>query len=637
MKKILVLFLFVSQSVFSQLENHIWYFSNTNIGLLFDSATNNITVTHAHNPLNLSGVSVACNHNGNLLFYTDGINVYDKSNLLMPNGGGLNGHPNTVQSGIICPFPNHINQYFVFSNNGESPNSGSIYYSVVDMGLNGNGTIANPLGDIVSGHKNVFLTDSTTEGCYVITGASNNYWLLIPIINSTRIKLFKIDSSGISLQNSYNLGLNVGISSQIKYSYASKKLAIANMIESLPSIIVDFDNTTGSFSNPLPITGTPMGSSTNYWQGVFDCEWSSDGTKLYFTKYRMSNSGGRLYQYDIQNPNSQPIIIANLSSSSNSFLAKGLKIGPDNKIYFMYVNQSGQTRYIGVINNPNNAGSGCDYTPLGLDLGQDIGNSHKFPEFLPPNICSGYSLNNINDTFEYDCRLGPDKSYQFILDSMINNPCNEVLTIQQAHAEYGSCYVVGNSIYYNQPSNYVSNEDIAVTICNDNGNCNVAHIYIQYSYNGPQVPTIWMENDTLFTNALFSVQWFLNGNAITGANNSYYVPNISGIYTVLSTLGVCKEESSSFIYLNNQEIMMNDLINIFPNPFSDEIYIKINDDVNEYSIKIFSLLEQEVYQNTNIQSSNFKLNLKNLPEGIYYLIISSKENNVYKKIILCQK
>lgn len=540
---------------------------------MFDFVTNNPSVTSSHAALNLSGISVATNPTtGSVLFYTDGINIYDRNHILMPNGTGLLGHQYTVQSGQICPNPANSNQYYVFSNNGESPTSGSVHYSIVDMTLAGNGSSSNPLGDVVSGQKNIFLVDQTTEACYTVFGGAGVYWILIPQINTTNIRLFKVTSSGIILYSTYNTGINNGNSAQIKYSYTAKKLALANMIESQASYIVSFDNISGVFSNPYSIPGTPMGSG-DYTKGIFECEWSEDGTKLYFSKYRMSISGGRLYQYDLNNQSQLPIVVYNLSTSNTSYIAKGLKRGPDGKIYFMYVNSNGQTRYLGIVNNPNISGNGCNFVANGIDLGLNIGNCHKFPEFLPPEHCDIFSTNNPTYSISYDCRLGPDMIYNLPVDSLVNNSCGLSISVGSVQVQHGTATVSGTTVVYHQPPQFVTGDQIQIQLCDQWNNCHTSVVTVNYIYSGPPEPIIWQSGDTLFSDAIHSIQWYCDGVPIAGANEPLYIPTQACTYSVSSTFNYCSDTSQPFIWTPVLQRDRYNGIEVYPNPAKDGIFI----------------------------------------------------------------
>ena len=130
-KHLLLLFvLILSLSCYAQGEANIWYFGR-NAGLDFNSG----------NPISLNdgqlsteeGCATISNSNGNLLFYTDGITVWNKNHQIMPNGIGLLGDPSSAQSAIIVPKPNSSTIYYVFTTPSVGNTLIGACFSEVDM------------------------------------------------------------------------------------------------------------------------------------------------------------------------------------------------------------------------------------------------------------------------------------------------------------------------------------------------------------------------------------------------------------------------------------------------------------------------------------------------------------------------
>src|SRR5687768_1932810 len=98
MKKIIYTFCLIAclpLFSFSQKEANIWFFG-TNAGLDFNSGspvaiTGGMINTH-------EGCASVCDANGDLLFYSDGITVWNKNHQVMPNGSGLSGDYSSTQS-----------------------------------------------------------------------------------------------------------------------------------------------------------------------------------------------------------------------------------------------------------------------------------------------------------------------------------------------------------------------------------------------------------------------------------------------------------------------------------------------------------------------------------------------------------
>ena len=85
---------------FSQAEASHWYFGN-GAGLIFDVNAGTVTSTNAASgTINTSeGCSSISDFNGNLLFYTDGRNIWDKNHTIMPLSCGLVGRHFQVSQG----------------------------------------------------------------------------------------------------------------------------------------------------------------------------------------------------------------------------------------------------------------------------------------------------------------------------------------------------------------------------------------------------------------------------------------------------------------------------------------------------------------------------------------------------------
>src|ERR1017187_6504431 len=129
---------------FAQGPGNIWYFG-ANAGLTFASGSP-VALTNGQINTN-EGCSVVSDCGGKLLFYTDGVKVWTKSNTVMPNGTGLLGNWTTTESSVIVPLPGSATKYLIFDPSDETMNTGLVY-STVDMTLNGG------LGDVVLATKN---------------------------------------------------------------------------------------------------------------------------------------------------------------------------------------------------------------------------------------------------------------------------------------------------------------------------------------------------------------------------------------------------------------------------------------------------------------------------------------------------
>ena len=147
-----LLLLFSTCLLTAQNETANWYFGD-NAGVTFNSGT---PVALLDGQLSTTeGCATISNSSGQLLFYTDGITVWDKTHAIMPNGTDLLGDPSSSQSAIIVPKPGSINTYYIFTVDNEGGPNG-LQYSELDLSLNsGNGD--------VTANKNVLLSTPTSE------------------------------------------------------------------------------------------------------------------------------------------------------------------------------------------------------------------------------------------------------------------------------------------------------------------------------------------------------------------------------------------------------------------------------------------------------------------------------------------
>lgn len=417
--KLVILFILVIKgTLFSQKERVNWHFSTTNAGLYFNLSNSSVnTVNNYYTPYLASGSSVVSNSsNGTLQFYTDGKKVVDASHQIMPNGNGLMSGNATWGTGLAVPFPNKCNKYYVFTitTATESGNQGSLYYSVVDMNLQGNGTILSPLGDVETSNKNINLRYGVGECIEVIYNSSgNNYWLVISDWSPSSsyngmMVVYKISATGISLHSTYNMGITIKDIQSISYNPRFDKCFVGSLQENDACYLLDFNVQTGNFTSFSSIPGTPFGTSTSTFSGISDAEWSPDFTKLYILKLRSTlpiSGAGHIYQYDLNSPTNTPqIVFTPPNTYDNQELCTGIRRGPDGKIYFSYKSQSNPNIYIGCINNPNNAGSLCNLNSQQIVFSQSLVNTYfLFPRFvvrddikvsnlMNDTICSGQSV-----------------------------------------------------------------------------------------------------------------------------------------------------------------------------------------------------------------------------------------------------
>lgn len=204
MKKIIyilcIIVLCIHTDMHAQKETSWWYFGLKS-GLNFNSLQNataddGATVPNMPKaitgPVNtFEGCFTVSTYDGQFLFASDGITVYNKNQAVMPNGTGLMGNPSATQSGIVIPRPGSTSQYYVVTVDYVSGTNG-VRYSIVDMELDAG------LGDVIPASKNTIIKSGVVGENIAAVPNSNgqDYWLLHR--TGTDFFVFAVTSVGIS-------------------------------------------------------------------------------------------------------------------------------------------------------------------------------------------------------------------------------------------------------------------------------------------------------------------------------------------------------------------------------------------------------------------------------------------------------
>lgn len=391
---ILVALFLQSLNFVCQNETKNWYFGN-GAGISF-SGTSVSTLTNGVLTSSLGCASIS-DPSGNLLFYTDGVTIWNQTHAVMANGTGLFGN-NSAQSSVIVKKPGSTTLYYVFTVQGGGGSAG-LNYSIVDMSLSsGQGSVTVKNFSLLSGPIEEKI--NAVKHCN-----GNDVWIVTlsgsfqsRLLSSTGVSTTAVISSG---QGGTNVLLSQG---SLKLSPNGKKLGLC--INSTTSILgnysckvllYDFDNSTGTISNPI----TLQSYSNAAFLMFYGCEFSADGSKFYIT------STNYIGQYDLcgSSPPSPGTMfgLSDLSETSagDGSVPKGsVQLGLDGKIY---VARFGQTS-LGVINFPNLAGNACQY----VSNGQSIGTAtcgYGLPNFAGSYFEKRNQLLNFNSNSATGCRV----------------------------------------------------------------------------------------------------------------------------------------------------------------------------------------------------------------------------------------
>ena len=364
MKTYILILLFWINSIYSQSPAGVWYFGN-HAGMSFNFGINPININDGQ--LNTQeGCATLCDNSGNLLFYTDGISVWNRDHIIMPNGLGLEGDSSSTQSAIIVPKPNSSNLFYVFTVN-ELAKSEGLKYSVIDLDLDSG------FGDVVS--KNVSLFAPSLEKITVVQHINGiNYWIIAHKYGNNQFVTYELTPSGListPIVSSVGVSINNDIQKTIGYmkiSPSGKLVAVAHGGTNSTLQLFNFDNATGLLTFLVDI---PANSNT---LGAYGIEFSSNSNVLYETVIDFSTNNSELIQFNVENLNPAAIIASKTVIASETFgnqidgALTALQLAPNQKIYIGRNKYS----YLSSIDNPNILGNACNYNSNAINLGPNI-------------------------------------------------------------------------------------------------------------------------------------------------------------------------------------------------------------------------------------------------------------------------
>jgi len=356
-------------SLQAQLEYSNWIWGDSN-QLVFtaNSATPQTGpsfIPYGSSPRGHASIS---DRNGQLLFYISADTIMDR------NGDSIaNGRLKNARGVSICPLPCNDSLYYVFSTAGidnNNPVTMGLFYQIVNVRGNGG------LGSI---YQQSTMLDSTVNQAldFSITRHSNNtdYWIALRNKHDTNSAMhaWQITDSGI-VANPVSSLYETFPNAAIYYSlndfsphggYYAQSFQTSGTGGISQTRLLSFDNSTGQFQ----LIGTFNEANLSSPNENHSVAFSPDGSKLYcVSAYRA------LWQFDLSSGNASTMLnsgqdIAAYSTNFPNGMA-GLRLGMNGKIYVTRAFGNNATTYLGVINNPNDTGSACNFTLDGLQCDQ---------------------------------------------------------------------------------------------------------------------------------------------------------------------------------------------------------------------------------------------------------------------------
>jgi len=335
---------------YAQKEASQWVFHQGSI-LNFNQNPHQISFT---NPIGPPAAAVISNRKGELLFYTDGRNIYDSWHNVVPGGNGLSWMVNNSaisgESKIIIPAGINEQKYYLITADASSrftdsplggyttefgyKNDTLIAYTEIKVDKNKKVTVVQKDSPLLT--KGINLVAATKHANGIDT------WLVTAEFNSNKIYSFLFTECGVMppvITNSSPQHSTNDVCKYLVFSPDGKKLLTHLKFSSI--YLFDFDNTTGIVSNPVNIADCGV-----YWQPAFS------PNSRYFYSYDINSSSPKTFhlkRYDVLNQRCDSLVFDELNQGDTS-VCRIMSPGIDGKIYFL---ENNWTRYIGYYDNPD--------------------------------------------------------------------------------------------------------------------------------------------------------------------------------------------------------------------------------------------------------------------------------------------
>lgn len=381
-----------------------------------------------------------CDRNGDLLFYTNGVEINRGDFFPMSNGAGLNPGPYTpaangwgmgiAQGQIIIPTPSDSSRYYLFhetvQNIGSSLQPTQLLYSTIDMALDSG------RGEVVL--KNVpIIIDTLIVGEITACkhGNGRDWWLVCHQFSSNTFITTLITPNGISspVKQSFGGLFSKGSGGQACFSPNGKQYARYHPADGLD--LFDFDRCSGMFGN-----WKHSDSLTGYGGVAF-----SSNSKLLYVSAELN-----LYQFNIADTSQSLDNLKFLVASWDTFYSPNppyattfylAQLAYNGKIYLSSTNG---VQHMHVIDHPDSIGISCGVCQHCVSLPSF--NSFTIPNI--PNYFLGADSGSVCDTLMLSSLPLVAKDEPNL--SIFPNPAQDFFFIYRSDAPQESdCFILYNS------------------------------------------------------------------------------------------------------------------------------------------------------------------------------------------------
>lgn len=504
--------------------------------------------------------SISDSVTGNLLFYTNGENIWHGGGGFMANGTGLRGKQTASQNSLILPFPGQPSRYILFTL-GATYDTAGLSYSIIDMSLNGG------QGGVVTGQKNINILPGNPPALPLaekLTATRHcngvDWWVMGHFIGTNAFFRIPVTGAGIGVIVNQaigavhpapvgaNLGANKGY---MRFSPDGTRLAVATAQRSNNVLqLFRFDKSNGQLSDP--ITLPTMG-------GEYAVAFSPDNGKLFVTSSRDSVQGTNTRYFN--NVMAFDMLATNIPGSRVTVKSKletvvgkygAIQNASDGR---MYVAQEFRDHLHSIV-DPAGFGASNQFTDTILIL--PSGTSRLgLPNFVDDQFSKPFTA---NFSFSFVC-IGNPMQFR---DSTLSNAISWQWDFDRANPGTATSTLRNPTHTYTTPGTY------NVRLIADRG-CGVLDTIEKPVTIGLNLP-VDLGSDTAFicvgdtlnigsNVGTATYQWFTGspGSWLISPNDTTNTlrPSTSGWYRLTADNGACDGEDSIYVLINNTPVDVN--------------------------------------------------------------------------------
>ncbi|MCJ8288631.1 MAG: T9SS type A sorting domain-containing protein [Crocinitomicaceae bacterium] len=620
-----------------------WYFGeygaidfSSGIPIAQNTAVINNTISLAHE----SAVSESDPVTGQLVYYSDGMSVWNGNHVLINPGAPLDGTQSTSQI-ISVPNPETPGQYYLIIPTLTTL-SGPPQFALLDMS-GGGSILTTGYLDLPTGISNTSEAVTAIPHCNGI-----DYWIIFHGDFADRnFYVYRLSSLGFSnsdftsaTPNIYTnngspffLGSDIG---HLKSSTSGNHLALTSYDFSAPFgqagiATYDFNNITGEVSNETLLHLSPH----------YSCSFAPTNDNILYA----TDANDRVLQYDL--------IGGGITELAPQNSAEGMQLAPDGKIYLSkYLSSTLKS-----IEDPDNLSTPM-YNSNAVNMALinssmkgngliDLMDAIK-PTPIEANFSIAYQSNCTDIEFETDNCW---ETYQINWDFGDNMTCsgnlNDPITCSNTtgnfrnpvHTFSTGTYIVTLTITFGTIVTTVSHQvTINTTGSPINGLFNVCTgETIEYStpydslytYDWTITGGTFPGGSTNASGALISANWLSSGiGTITLTTSNIQVPTCSSTVTEDVLIEVC--------YAGSLEIEPSEInVLVYPNPSVETLTIELLATTNTFdqtTIQLFDLTGKLIFTHT-FTKNKATINTENYSSGIYLLNITSPFGSTNRRVI----